>query len=375
MKLAVLIYRYFPYGGQQRDMLAIATEALRRGHEVRVYCHRWEGEVPAGLRVESVPVKGLANHRRMVRFGRAAQTALETFAPDLVLGFVKLPGLDAYYAADTCFADKAARKWGALMGLLPRNRAYLALEKAVFDPVSTTRILEISVPERARFIRHYQTPEARFHTLIPGISRTRIAPDNHAELRAASRAELGLADREVVLLALGSGFRTKGLDRSIGALAELRGKGVEAQLLVVGKDRADPFIKLAQRLGVVDRVRFLGGRDDVPSLLQAADVLIHPAWRENTGTVLLEAMIAGLPVVATRTCGYSVYVTEAGMGAVVADDATPAQIAEAVADILRTPGEQWHRQGRRFAETANIYDMPAHTVDILESLAVERVGR
>ena len=65
MKLAFLIYRYFPYGGQQRNMLAMAQEAVRRGHQVSIFCHLWQGEQPEGLDIRQVTVTGFANHTRM----------------------------------------------------------------------------------------------------------------------------------------------------------------------------------------------------------------------------------------------------------------------------------------------------------------------
>ena len=63
------------------------------------------------------------------------------------------------------------------------------------------------------------------------------------------------------------------------------------------------FKRLAKKLDLTHQVQFLGGRDDIPRFLFAADLLVHPAYNENTGTVLLEALVAGLPVVTTPTCG------------------------------------------------------------------------
>lgn len=367
MTFAFVIYRYFPYGGQQRNMLAMALEAQRRGHGVVVVCHHWQGEKPAGIEVVEVPVAGLANHRRMANFAASAHAALAQKAIDLVVGFIKLPGLDAYYAADPCFAEKASQR-GFFYGLLPRTRGYLALEKSVFAADGRTHILEVSARERECFMRHYQTPEERFHRLIPGIAKNRIAPADYQGVASAKRLELGLNDGSKVLLALGSGFKTKGLDRSIRALAELHRRGSDSLLLVVGQDNAKPFRSLARSLGVEHLVHFLGGRDDIPELLQAADLLLHPAYRENTGNALLEAMIAGLPVVATATCGYSHYIDDANMGCVIANNAGPNEIANLVEDLLKIPAQEWHRRGKAFAESADIYHRPAQCVSILESL-------
>ena len=89
---------------------------------------------------------------------------------------------------------------------------------------------------------------------------------------------------------VGSGFRTKGVDRAIEGLAKLQStESNKTQLVVVGHGKSDSYQRLARSLGVGDRVHMLGGRADVPEWMLAADLLVHPARNENTGTVLLEA--------------------------------------------------------------------------------------
>ncbi|MFA5493692.1 MAG: glycosyltransferase family 4 protein [Porticoccaceae bacterium] len=372
LSLAFLIYRYFPYGGQQRNMLTMAREAAARGHRVTALCHRWEGDIPDGVTVVPIAAGGIGNHARLAAFARGAAAWLDGAGSDLVVGFIKLPGLDAYYAADPCFAEKAVNQRSWVYRLSPRTRTYLAFEQAVFGRDSATHILEVSPRERPSYIAHYGTQPARFHTLVPGIARNRRAPDDHRAIAANTRAALGFGAGDELLLALGSGFRTKGLDRSIRALGALHRQGRGCHLLVVGEDRSGPFRALASREGVADHVHFLGGRDDVPAILQAADLLLHPAYRENTGNALLEAMVAGLPVIATRTCGYSHYVADGDMGLVIDDDSTAGQIAGAVRELLAVPATEWHRRGALFAESADIYRRPEQAIDILESLREDR---
>ncbi|MFX5530075.1 glycosyltransferase, partial [Acinetobacter baumannii] len=66
-----------------------------------------------------------------------------------------------------------------------------------------------------------------------------------------------------------------------------------------------------------DQVQILKGRSDIPRFLLGADLLIHPAYNENTGTVLLEALVSGLPVLVTDVCGYAHYIAEADAGRVL----------------------------------------------------------
>ncbi|MGK2914302.1 MAG: glycosyltransferase family 4 protein [Porticoccaceae bacterium] len=375
MKLAFLLYKYFPYGGLQRNMLAIAHEAVARGHQVSVFCTAWDTAVPAGIELVVISRRGWTNATRMEGFAIDAERALAARDIDLVVGFNKLPGLDLYYAADTCFAWKACYRKGPLSRLTLRSRTYLEFERRVFGADLATEILEVSMLERPRFIEFYQTPTARFHPLPPGIARNRAEPDNFAELRAAMRRQLNASDNECLLLALGSGFKRKGVDRCIAALGELRRTGaLNARLLVVGEGNPRPFLRQASALGVADSVRFLGGRNEVPDFLQAADVLLHPAYEENTGNVLLEAMIAGLPVVATAVCGYAHYVTNADMGRVITAPVQLPALVRAIAEIAAVPRNVWRERGRVLASDNTIYARPQVAVDIIEAVAAKRRG-
>jgi UDP-glucose:(heptosyl)LPS alpha-1,3-glucosyltransferase len=353
-------------------MLAIAKEARQRGHQITVYCTSWEGDHEKNINIQLISSRGWNNASRMRNFSQDLEAVLPSENFDLVVGFNKWPGLDLYYAADSCFAHKAYRERGFWYRMTPRARCYLAFEEAVFGSNSDTDILEVSTQERDNFIAFYRTPAERFHTLPPGISRDRVAPENWAEVRAETRQALGISEQQKLLLALGSGFRTKGLDRSISVVKML--SEYDARLFVVGDDNKKPFMKLAQQNQVQDKVVFLGGRSDIPALLQAGDVLIHPAYKENTGNALLEAMIAGLPVVTTDVCGYAHYVASAEMGEVIATKTVEQpfeenEFAAAIKRVLATNTETWHKLGAAFAMNSDIYHRPQVAVDIIEHRA------
>ena len=68
LKLAFCLYKYFPYGGLQRDFLKIALVCQQRGHEIKVYTLSWKGDVPEGIDVTIVPVSAFTNHMLYQRF-------------------------------------------------------------------------------------------------------------------------------------------------------------------------------------------------------------------------------------------------------------------------------------------------------------------
>ena len=127
------------------------------------------------------------------------------------------------------------------------------------------------------------------------------------------RAELGIGADETLLIQVSSAFRTKGVDRSIAALASLpEDIRRTTRLLVVGRGKSAAYAKFAARCGVGRQVIFAGGRSDVPELVAAADLMIHPARNEATGTVLLESLACGTPVLCSANCGFSPLVRESG---------------------------------------------------------------
>ncbi|MDR2207865.1 MAG: glycosyltransferase family 4 protein [Azoarcus sp.] len=368
MKLAFCLFKYFPYGGLQRDFLRIALACQARGHSIRVYTLEWQGEVPPGFEVQFVPVRAWQNHNRCRRFAEWVMADLARQPVDRVVGFNKMPGLDVYFAADTCFEEKARTRRGWLYRLSSRYRGFAALEWAVFAPSSYTQILTISRAQQPSFERYYGTPPERFHHLPPGISANCRAPADAPVIRAAFRAEFELKDDTLLLLHLGSGFKRKGLDRCLKAMAALpEALRKRTRLFVVGKDRPRPFQRLAHSLALSSQVVFLGGRDDVPRFLLGADLLIHPAYEESAGIVLLEALVAGLPVLVTDVCGYAHYIEEAGAGCLIASPFTQKALDETLAGMLADPEvrARWSRNALAFSEHADIYSLHERAVDFI----------
>ncbi len=373
MKIAFCIFKYFPFGGIQRDLMKMVAESRSRGHWVRIYAIHWrdDGPLPDGVELKLAPVKALANHRLYERFADWVRADLKAEPVDLVVGMNKMPGLDAYYAGDSCYQDKARTQRSAWYRLLPRYRSLLRSERAVFDADADTEILTISDAQTPAYRRYYQTPAERFHPLPPGIERNRTAPADKGAIRRRMRAQLGVGDGECLLLFIGSGFIKKGLDRLLEGLNALpREVFAKTWLYVLGDDNAEPFERLADRLGIGEQVRFMGGRPDVPDFLFAADGFVLPAYDENAGMVILEAMIAGTPALVTENCGYAPYLREARAGLITPtpydQDTFNAQLAELITSDERT---DWARNGQALADDERIYQLAQRAVDRFEAFA------
>ena len=370
MVFGFCLFKYFPFGGLQRDFLRIALECQKRGHRIRVYVSTWESEQPDGFDIIYVPQKGINSPARNRAYVSFVQKHLKSHPLDYLVGFNKIPGLDCYYAADGCFLAKTKQQRGVIYRLSSRFRHFVNNESAIFKKGQQTEILMISKLQIPIYQKFYQTESERFHLLPPGVSRDRIAPDNAAQERQSFRCEFGIEQDEWLWLMVGSGFKTKGVDRSLRALhslpAQLRKK---TKIFIVGQDNPNPFKRLAAKLNITENICFFSCRDDIPKFLLGADILVHPAYHENTGTILLEALVAGLPVITTDICGYAHYINQAKAGTLLSHPFSQSEMNQEVLRMMnRTRQNELHQNALNYARDADLYSMPQAAADIIETL-------
>ncbi len=370
MKLAVCLYKFFPFGGLARDFLRIMTICRDRGYEIDVYVMEWQGEIPDGFNVHIMPLRGWTNHSKVASYIEQIAPRLHTGQYDLVIGFNKTPGLDLYYAADPCYIDRVQNQKNYFIQRFSRRlQFYTQCEHTVFSNDSNTITLMISDVQRDLFKQYYATPDERLIMLSPGIDENRKRPINWLDIRKKHRNELDVKEDEFVLLMVGTGFKTKGVDRAIRGLASLPDVILQkTKLFIVGDGNTEPYQKIACQGSVQDRVIFLGGRTDVPRFLLAADLLLHPARKDNTGTVILEAIVAGLPALVTDVCGYAKHVIKADAGLVISSPFNQRDFGLQLTKILQTGMKNWSDNGIEYSENEDLYSMPEKVADIIENM-------
>jgi UDP-glucose:(heptosyl)LPS alpha-1,3-glucosyltransferase len=377
MKLGFLLFDYFPFGGLQRDCLKIAQRCGQRGHEVTIFTRTWQGDRPGEVQVELFGRQGATNIARNRAWLKQLADALPPRGLDGVIGFNKLPGLDVYYGSDPCYAAKVQRLKPFWYQWLPRYHHFKALEEAVFARGRRTHILVLTEQEIPSYEKFYGTEGERFHVLPPGIDRRTFAPEQKREARQHLRREHGWPPNEKILLLVGSGFRVKGLDRAIASLAALREDDLRhtTRLVVIGQNRPTEFALLARKLGVSDRIHFLGGRNDVFDWLLAADLLVHPARSEAAGLILLEALSAGLPVLCTDVCGYASHIQRAGAGNILASPFSQDACDRVMREMLTSPGrDHWSANGVTYAAREDLYACHERAVALIERIISAKAG-
>jgi UDP-glucose:(heptosyl)LPS alpha-1,3-glucosyltransferase len=357
MNIALTLFKYFPFGGLQRDMAAIACELSHRGHQVTVLTTDWQGTPLIDVMLEPLQNKGISNHAQIEAYSVQINRIRQQNRFDIIVGFNKCAGLDMHYVADVCWRHKLHRQW--FKQLLPRYRTYLDLEAQTFNNPSCT-FLFLSAKEIENYRRFYNVTENKTILLPPGINLKFIRPQNADEIRDKFRTKFGLADKDRTCLFVGSGFKTKGLDRAIRAFSTL--PGTSKRFFVIGKDNPFSYQKLAGHLGVADQVYFLGGRDDVQQFYLGCDILLHPARFENTGTVLLEAALSGLYVITTTACGYADHITAMGCGEVIAGPFQQQALNQAIMRIGRVD----HDKIEQYRQHQDLHGLFKAAADVIE---------
>ena len=325
MKIALAAIRFKVMGGKERDCVAIARHLAARGHDLRLLTTT--GAVPEiAVPVEHVPVRAFTNHGRAAAFARAVRARAGAF--DAVLAFDKLPGAEFCYAADVCLAAQDV----GLKRFLPRWRALVALERAVFAPPSRTQCFFLNARQAADYARVYGTPPERSVVLPLILQPDRRPPERFYAGREDTRARLRIPAQVplAITLAATNPLR-KGLDRTVAALAAVP----ELHLLVVGGVTGRRFLRQAARIGAQGRVHAVGYTRDVAPLLAAADLMIHPARVEAAGLALIESLLAGVPVVASAACGYAGEIERSAAGVVLREPFRQSELDEAVRQAIR----------------------------------------
>ena len=370
MKFAFCIFKYHSHGGLQLDMMRMAHEAVKRGHKVVIFAGEWRGDLPdvKHIEVSLVPLRSFSNHGRAAEYQHKVLALIAHGNFDLSVAFNRIGGCDLYFAADNSVAEQWSKKHcELLLKILPRYRIFMRLEKAVFSPESNSKIMYITPGQKESYMRYYGTAANRFELLPPGIDEKFRNTCNLAALRTQKRAELRLAPDEFMLILIGASHLGKGRDLAVAAVAGLpEAKRRQCKLYLVGGPVNCEALQLAEKLKITNQVISLGDSDEIQSLLAAADLMIHPARNEATGTVLLEAMACGVPILCSDCCGFKNYVLESGNLVWPMNDDPQGLSAMLNCALEHLP--ELRSTTIKYAETSDFYQRAAKAVDLMENL-------
>lgn len=156
--------------------------------------------------------------------------------------------------------------------------------------------------------------------------------------RSKVRTELGLADDQLMLLAVGSLVPRKGHAVLIEALSTI-GAGKWMLAIAGGGAEKERLEALAAAKGLSAQIKILGHREDIPDLLAATDIFVMPSLWEGLPLALLEAMLAGKPVIASRTSGIPEAVHD-GIDGLLTTPGDVSELAQTLGGVIRDPARR-----------------------------------
>ena len=320
----------FVAGGAERHLIELWRRIDRSAFDVTVACFRREGPFAAEAGSLGWPIVDLRMNRRIydpagLRGLLRLMALIREFRPDVVHGYLFGPNLFAAIAGRLCGVRAvvvAKRNVDAFE--TPRQIAVqrLAHRLATHVTAVSDTVAESSVA--------LGVPRSRVTVIPNGVDVGRFAG------RPADRSRLGVNGELPIVGSVGCLAARKDYGTMLEALALLRGRGRDVQAVLVGdgKDRPDLEAR-ARTLGIADRVRFLGERSDIETLLPAMDVFALSSREEGIPNALLEAMAASRPSVATAVGGTPEVLTDGETGWLVppaSPDALAAALEQAIGD-------------------------------------------
>jgi len=359
VKVALVLQRYNPFGGYERQAALLARSLVRRGVFVTVFTGEWASGPEEGIEVVRVPVVRLASWLKVLSFAFFSKRMLSRHKGfDVVLGYDRTISMDIYRAGNACHREWQAfrRRHGGLrehisLAINPLHAVINGIEKRLFGNIQRGKgkIVVLSEVGKDQILKHYSVDAGRFFVIPPALDLTRIEFHIDDEAKKKAREPLGISPDIPLLLHVGSGFSIKGLESTIRAAAILKEKGSRAILLVAGKDKGGTkrLEKLAASLGVKDRVIFLGGVKDVGALYSAADLFVLPSLFETFGTAAIEALAAGLPVILGKGAGAARFIEDEKAGWTVDVPADQVRLASMIEEALLE--EEGHKRAGRLA--------------------------
>ncbi|MGJ8653966.1 MAG: glycosyltransferase family 4 protein [Opitutaceae bacterium] len=367
MNIGFALYDYYPFGGLQEDCLATALATAARGHCVHIFARTWKGYQPDNVQVHILGTKGISNTSRNDHYFKALNKTLPDYELDGLVAFNRVPNADIYFAADPCYVErhKDATFWQKLSA---RYRYYTKLEAKLFNPESPPHTLVLTEGESEAIRKHYQIPRGNFHLLPPGITRNTQTPEQQQNNRSELRTKYKVPEGAVISLFVGSGFRVKGLHRALLALKANAQAAETHEFWVIGNGKPENYRTLVKNAGIP--VRFFGGRDDVPKFYDAADFLLHPAYSESAGKVLLEALSHGLPVLTTDTCGYAANIQSADAGAVLSSPFSQDMLNQTLQKFITDADtrRKWSRNAKMYTDINDLYSCHETAAETIERI-------
>jgi UDP-glucose:(heptosyl)LPS alpha-1,3-glucosyltransferase len=316
-KLRIVFARrgYSPTGGAEAYLKRLAHGVTEAGHDVQlVATSDWPAaDWPFG------PITQL-QAKSAIGFADELQKIQASLQRDILFSLERVWSCDVYRAGDGVHRAWLERKRQFELPLKqfvrsvsPKHRDLLRLEQSLFSDRNAGHVIAASQMVKDEIVSTYQYSPKKIDLVRTGVPLERFRFD--PQLRERSRQDLKLKPDHTALLFAGSGWERKGLLFAVEAAA-LCGDS-KVRLLVAGRGNPAPYKMQRLRFWKDEPVYFLGEVADMLSVYAAADIFILPTIYDPFSNACLEALACGLPVITTRSNGFSEIIEDGVHGSIV----------------------------------------------------------
>src|SRR5437667_8613469 len=360
---------YSPTGGAEAYLKRLARGVMEAGHDLQlVATHDWpDSEWPFGSITH-------LRSKSPIEFASELEQMRAQLRVDILFSLERVWSCDVYRAGDGVHRAwlERRRKFELplkrfVRSLNSKHQDLLRLEQSLFSGGNTKRVIAGSQMVKDEIVNLHGYSADKIDIIRNGVplEKFRFGP----ELREKSREQLNLKSDQIALLFAGSGWERKGLLFAIEAAALCNDRKI--RLLVAGRGNVRLHKTKRLRFWREDPVQFLGEVADMLRIYAAADIFILPTIHDPFSNACLEALACGLPVITTRSNGFSEIIEDGVHGSIIDRAGNLVGLRDAI--------RFWSDTSRRIAARAANVEHASHfdisknveqTLDILTRFAL-----
>ena len=369
MKIAIIRQKFVLYGGAEQFVQGYIHQLAEAGHDIHIFANQWTPSKHPRIHVHPVSSFKFNAFIRTLSFAWFACRAVEKDTFDIIQSHEKTWRQDVYRVGDGChkeWLEQRKRFLPALKGFFlsfnPFHQLILKLEKNMFESGQCRKFIAISQMVKNDILKHYHCPPQNISVVYNGVDLKRFNPENKNLHRERIRKELGISEKSLLILFVGSGFERKGLKYLLEATQFLGSE--DWRLLIMGKGRWKQYIQCAPE-SLRSRIIHKEPVPEIEKYYSSADIFALPSIYEPFGNANLEALATGLPVITTRHCGAADIIQHRHNGLIVENPESSKEIADNINSLFDPALRQTMSQNARIL--AEQFSLDKNTQEMLSA--------
>jgi len=363
-------------GGAERYLVDLCTRMVDEGFEVHVYTRHWDEDDPR-IHFHNVRTIPFPKSLQLFSFAMRATKEMKHGNYDITLGVgntLKADILQPHGGVHWAWFWRSLRLYDnpflwtiKFLGrvLSPRQWVSGWIEDSPYRSKNLYKIIAISDMVKKDIIRWYGVSEDLITVIYNGVDIERFHPRNR-QYREEIRKRYGIGE-ELIILFVSNNFRMKGLGYLIKALAKIKKEDHPPfKLLILGKDRQNPYLRLAKKIGLSGEVIFVGSTNEPEKYYGAADLLVHPTFYDACSLTVLEALASGLPVITSSSNGASGILRQREDGWLIQKPTDVNQLSLAIKKYFDHPLHPGRDRAEVYSEKINFYKVTAIFKDLIK---------